>query len=438
VVIMFCCFLVDSEGCAGESESGSRVGAISVSGSRERARIFACVGRFRGEKGSRTGGLQFRFPPKYRCRARFGGDFCVAFCRDICPKSKYIPYSIAVHLFCCNCFSQANVGADAPSYTGLLIVAVLEHELAQVEGLRDLIKQHHDAIISRIEMVTRTPSLAGSIRQPGTAAEKAAAAIAECEEKLSWFYKGFVHFTLPMFARHRAAVMKRVCTYLSGVGIALNSSFATAAVRRCREMDLSPDAAVASTNSTLELLGVRALDTVSCNTIISQTETLVQPTSSTLSLHRPASPSVQGAHIMDGIFDTALAASGKLPVTPVSAASSAYGNVVDAAPTAAKATASSPPPRPTSWMPPSNPPPPVPTRSSPAPASTAVTSSSPASAPTPAPAPASSPVKTPAAPVPPPKPATAVFKSSEKSNSLLDDLMGGGSGGSNGSKDLWN
>jgi len=146
----------------------------------------------------------------------------------------------------------------APDYAGALLISALEGELSRIESLRELVKQHDDMV--------------GVMGQIGMRLEKAASGKSKDsipdlqrqlelkQNELSFYYKGFVYFTLPLCARLRTAVLRKAFSYIGATALAESCHLRSASLNFFRTMEVSPEAAVIETSRVLDQLSLKPLD----------------------------------------------------------------------------------------------------------------------------------------------------------------------------------
>eukprot|EP00981_Chlorochromonas_danica_P013737 scaffold6806_cov177-Ochromonas_danica.AAC.9 len=142
-------------------------------------------------------------------------------------------------------------------YTGVTLVMILEQEIAHLETLKDLLKQHDDLLGSIATLQnkiknTSNPDSLHDLRE--TMQEK--------DSALSMFYSGFIYFTLPLMARQRAVNMRR----LTGGYVAAQTAQSYRLYHACedffRSMSMTSSRLIEETNVMLSKLQIRPISTV--------------------------------------------------------------------------------------------------------------------------------------------------------------------------------
>lgn len=114
-------------------------------------------------------------------------------------------------------------------YIGITLIAALEQQLSLADGLRDLFKTHDDllsnldAVNSKISKLESTINSGGgwmgsSTTNISVAKEQLTESKKQLQERtyaLHTFYKGLVYFTIPLMARIRAGILRRLCAVYS-------------------------------------------------------------------------------------------------------------------------------------------------------------------------------------------------------------------------------
>jgi hypothetical protein len=148
-----------------------------------------------------------------------------------------------------------------PEHTSFSLVTALEQELANIESLKDLCNTH-TYIASMIDALNVKLSKATTSKSSNRTALMADLTQSICEKELSLsaFYKGFCYFTLPIYARQRAASLRK----LTGALAAASLTTAYSLQHACREffasLNIKPSAAIADTSNLLNLLSMRPLE----------------------------------------------------------------------------------------------------------------------------------------------------------------------------------
>eukprot|EP00595_Chromulina_sp_UTEXLB2642_P001486 CAMPEP_0196765114 /NCGR_PEP_ID=MMETSP1095-20130614/7616_1 /TAXON_ID=96789 ORGANISM="Chromulina nebulosa, Strain UTEXLB2642" /NCGR_SAMPLE_ID=MMETSP1095 /ASSEMBLY_ACC=CAM_ASM_000446 /LENGTH=399 /DNA_ID=CAMNT_0042122541 /DNA_START=457 /DNA_END=1656 /DNA_ORIENTATION=- len=206
---------------------------------------------------------------------------------------------------------------DLPDYDGVLVIASLEHEISRMESLRELFKVH-DEMISSIESTTNKLNKAESAKVVKTElVAELKLLVDEQQSCLTAFYKGLLHFTLPMCARLRSITMRRVAKYIASTNLTAHSAVQSAALSCLSSLRVDYNEAIESTSNALDLLSMKPLPSIG-NINVEQSNSALSPL--------PVTPMT-----FAGIFELAFkkTALGKDFVTPSAVSSSPAPVVVN-------------------------------------------------------------------------------------------------------------
>lgn len=134
---------------------------------------------------------------------------------------------------------------------------ILEQEIAHLETLKDLLKQHDDLLgsIATLQNKIKNTSNPDSLHDLREIMQ-------EKDSALSMFYSGFIYFTLPLMARQRAVNMRR----LTGGYVAAQTAQSYRLYHACedffRSMSMTSTRLIEETNVMLSKLQIRPISTV--------------------------------------------------------------------------------------------------------------------------------------------------------------------------------
>lgn len=136
-------------------------------------------------------------------------------------------------------------------YTGVTLLTILEQELALVDAMKDLIRQHDDLVAA---IAVTTNKLKGNVNADQM--REMRETLQEKEAALSIFYAGFMYFTLPLAARQRASNMRR---FTAGY-VSAQTAHSFLLHRACEDFfkgtGISSYKAIDETNKTMLMLGI--------------------------------------------------------------------------------------------------------------------------------------------------------------------------------------
>eukprot|EP01035_Chromulina_nebulosa_P020183 gene20183-26201_t len=165
---------------------------------------------------------------------------------------------------------------DLPDYDGVLVVASLEHEISRMESLRELLKVH-DEMLSSIESTTHKLNKAESAKVVKTElVAELKLLVDEQQSCLTAYYKGLLHFTLPMCARLRSITMRRVAKYIASTNLTAHSAVQSAALSCLSALRVDYNEAIESTSNALDLLSMKPLPSIG-NINVEQSNSALSP-----------------------------------------------------------------------------------------------------------------------------------------------------------------
>ena len=150
---------------------------------------------------------------------------------------------------------STNIGSRNQQYIGLFECAIMEHVIGLIEGMKELFKSH-TALVAEIDglknkiyklNLTKTPT-----PKTDAAIMEAKSSLAGKEAMLSSWYKAFFHYSLPLFARRRAACLKQMA--LSVASYSLSQAVASEKASRRLFEDMTYSSATASVAVTAQLV----------------------------------------------------------------------------------------------------------------------------------------------------------------------------------------
>eukprot|EP01038_Epipyxis_sp_PR26KG_P008420 gene8420-11388_t len=202
---------------------------------------------------------------------------------------------------------------EQPNYTGVTIIAALNHELSSIESFKELFRVHEE-ILANIEALSSKLSKFETNRSAYRLdlINEARKALEEKQLCLTAFYKGFVFFTLPMYSRQRAATFRRATASVAAINLTVAYSLQKACLSFFSDLILSPQQAIKETCRTLELLCLKQLDQPPEDVIkldLADSHDIRDSDQSFENLK--LSSTAQHASCVDGLFEIALSISGR-------------------------------------------------------------------------------------------------------------------------------
>lgn len=157
--------------------------------------------------------------------------------------------------------TQYSTEKDLPIHEGLSLSVLLEQELAMIEALRELLHLHSElctSMESAFTKLTKTQQSKPFANKFETIAEQQQT-FADRENCLRLFYKGFIFFTIPSCAQRRAAAARRLTASLASSHITASFAVQKACLEYFKSLRMRPTTAVAETSHLLDLLDCRQL-----------------------------------------------------------------------------------------------------------------------------------------------------------------------------------
>lgn len=208
---------------------------------------------------------------------------------------------------------QAVLYAHYPDYTGLSLASLLEQELALVESLKEVLRMH-DEMVAGIEAVTAKIVKTEASRSANKFEQVAEQRIIleERQSSLTAFYKGFIYFTLPCSARQRAASLRKFSSFAAAAHLTSAYALQVACVQFFTEVNMKPTSAVSEASRTFELMRVKQLQQLPDHIAAGMASPSLSPSSTTLDLTDstsamalsatgPASPSSGGSSVRGAV-----------------------------------------------------------------------------------------------------------------------------------------
>ena len=146
---------------------------------------------------------------------------------------------------------------NTPDILGVIMSAMLQNELSQMDAFRDLFRTHDEinALVTSLTYKYKAEEQSEKQSRLEDYRERLAAA----ESSRSNFYKGLIYFTLPMFARYRCHVFRQTYGFVSAVHLTEASKSHAAVLEFFRQTCLSPQESVSATSQVLDSLTLAAL-----------------------------------------------------------------------------------------------------------------------------------------------------------------------------------
>jgi hypothetical protein len=134
---------------------------------------------------------------------------------------------------------------------GIFECAILEHVVGLIESMKEIFKSHTtltgeiDALETKIHKLTLTKN-----PNPKTDAQlmEYKSTLTNKQALLESFYKSFFHFSLPLFARRRAALMKRLALNVASYQLTQACAMESAGRRFFEDVNYSSEVAIANTS----------------------------------------------------------------------------------------------------------------------------------------------------------------------------------------------
>jgi hypothetical protein len=147
--------------------------------------------------------------------------------------------------------------AELPDYANVLLCPALEYEMNRYYALKEICKVH-DELVSFIDAQKLKLD-----RMDQTKYEKYQEIRRTLDEKkqlLALFYKGLLHFTLPMAARDRAINLRRAFSQTEVAMIASADGLSACGLTFLKDISVNRATAAASTGTVLEQLSIKSLE----------------------------------------------------------------------------------------------------------------------------------------------------------------------------------
>lgn len=139
----------------------------------------------------------------------------------------------------------------------MLLCPALEYELNRYYALKELCKIH-DELVSFID--SQKLKLDRMDQSKYEKYQETRRAMEEKKQVLALFYKGFLHFTLPMSARDRAVNLRRAFTQTEVTMMASAEGSMACGLAYLKDVNASKATTVASACTVLEQLSIKPLD----------------------------------------------------------------------------------------------------------------------------------------------------------------------------------
>lgn len=132
------------------------------------------------------------------------------------------------------------------------MITALEHEIARNDSLRELFKAHDEitAAIDSLALKEQKLRAKDSKNQLPIVGKE----LADKRQALSIFFKGVIHFTLPMVVRQRAIAIRNFFSNMAAMQLVVSNNTRNAANQFFLDLKASPFTACTKASETLELL----------------------------------------------------------------------------------------------------------------------------------------------------------------------------------------
>jgi hypothetical protein len=155
------------------------------------------------------------------------------------------------------CLSQHLSMAELPDYANVLLCPALEYELNRYYALKEMCKIH-DELVSFID--AQKLKLDRMDQSKYEKYQEIRRTMEEKKQVLALFYKGLMHFTLPMAARDRAVNLRRAFSQTEVAMIASADGLSACGLTYLRDTNVNRATAAVNTSTVLEQLSIKSLE----------------------------------------------------------------------------------------------------------------------------------------------------------------------------------
>lgn len=171
------------------------------------------------------------------------------------PEEMHVKHSVA-------CFDNLCLGVGVCSAAPrqalrVVLIPAVEHEYNQMSAFKEMLKIHEDLMLARGTLILKLEKEETGQNQAKIEDYKQRLQVAD--ENRSLFYKGFIYFTIMMYARHRQTMLRQAYSDMAVVKLAESSQQHNASLDFFRSMRMHPETATTSTNAILSGLGLTPL-----------------------------------------------------------------------------------------------------------------------------------------------------------------------------------
>jgi len=149
---------------------------------------------------------------------------------------------------------QSNVLDSAADREAVLVITAIEHELSRMESIRELLKVH-DEMIHTIEGITSKLAKIEDRKASNNAELKLL--LDEKQTCLAAFYKGLLHFTLPICSLMRSLAFKRAFAYLGAELLTSHSKISEESLNFFSALNINYSEIIQEGSHCLDLLSLK-------------------------------------------------------------------------------------------------------------------------------------------------------------------------------------
>jgi hypothetical protein len=175
------------------------------------------------------------------------------------PSELHVQHSITAYDNLCLASGVCGEGAAPDEVMSCVLIPAIEHELNSMYAFREMLKVHEDMMIAHGSIILKLEKEQMSQNQARIEDYKRRQGIAELDRSL--FYKGFIYFTLMMYARYRGPLLREAYSGIAAVKLAEASQTHTASKEFFKYIKMHPNNAAEHANKILRDLGLAPLNT---------------------------------------------------------------------------------------------------------------------------------------------------------------------------------
>lgn len=172
------------------------------------------------------------------------------------PPEVHVKHSISSYDNLCLASGVCSAAPDEVS--SCILIPSIEYELNQTYAFREMLKMHEEMMVSQGSLILKLEK--EEMGQNQAKIEDYKSRLTAAEVVRSDFYKGFIYFTLMMYARHRGPLIRESYAGMAAVKLAEASQAHTASLEFFKCMKVHPVTAANRCNDILASLGLHNLN----------------------------------------------------------------------------------------------------------------------------------------------------------------------------------